>query len=172
VRAQGILNPQKVRLEDLTTYLHHLKSGGLVAASLKQEIAAMKGFYRFLKSRYGLKRDPAEILRTPKVRNPLPRTLTQEEVNRLLAIELSEHRRLFKSGRPWHCKFRTPEGRMVTRSTGQTGKTKAWEVSKSFVYSESNHSGQVVSGRFQEQKLQRRYPRRDRAILEVSTDAD
>jgi integrase/recombinase XerD len=165
--AQGILNPQKVRLEDLTTYLHHLKSGGLVAASLKQEIAAMKGFYRFLKSRYGLKRDPADLLRTPKVRNPLPRILNQEEVNRLLSIELSQHRRLFKSGRHWQCQFRTPDGRRVIRSTGKTDKAEAWEVSKSFVYSESNHSGQVVSGRFQEQKLQRRYARRDRAILEV-----
>jgi integrase/recombinase XerD len=165
--AQGILNPQKVRIEDLTAYLHQLKSGGLVAASLKQEIAAMKGFYRFLKSRYGLKRDPADLLRTPKVRNHLPRILNQEEVNRLLAIELSQHRRLFKSGRQWHCQFRTPGGRRVIRSTGQTDKTKAWVVTKSFVYFESNHSGQVVSGRFQEQKLQRRYPRRDRAILEV-----
>jgi integrase/recombinase XerD len=167
LQAQGTSDPRKVQRDHLTDYLYQLKTRRLAPASLKQEVAVMKGFFRFLRSRYGLRPDPAEILRTPKVKSPLPRTLNQEEVNRLLSIELSQHRRLFKSGRHWHCQFRTPDGRRVIRSTGKTDKTEAWEVSKSFVYSESNHSGPVVSGRFQEHKFQRRYARRDRAILEV-----
>lgn len=69
-QAQGITKPQQVRLDDLTTYLHQLKTGGLAPASLKQEVVALKGFYGFLRSRYGMKRDPAELLRTPKVRSP------------------------------------------------------------------------------------------------------
>ena len=132
-QAQGITKPKQVRIEDLTNYLHQLKTGGLAPASLKQEVAALKGFYGFLRSRYGMKRDPAELLRTPKVRNPLPRTLNQAEMNRLLAIELSQHRRLFKDRRYpyWFCQYKTPDGRMVRRTTGQTDREKAWEASKS-----------------------------------------
>jgi site-specific recombinase XerD len=168
-QTQGILDPKKVHPDHLTDYLYQLRKRGLVAASLKQEMAAMKGFYRFLKSRYGLQRDPAELLRTPKVKSPLPRTLNQLEMNRLLAVELSQHRRLFKTKDSpyWHCQFRTPDGRMVRHSTRETDEAKAWEVSKGLVYSEANHSGNVISGHFREQDFQRRYPRRDRAMLEV-----
>jgi hypothetical protein len=163
-QAQEIPKPQQVRLDNLTSYLRQLKTSGLAPASLKQEVAALKGFYGFLRSRYGMKRDPAELLRTPKVRNPLPRTLNQVEMNRLLATELSQHRRLFKDRRYpyWFCQYKTPDGHMVCRTTGQTDREKAWEISKDFVYSEANHADHVISGCFQEQALQRRYPRRDR----------
>lgn len=167
LQAQGLPGPGSVQRDHLTDYLYNSKLRGLVAASLKQEVAVMKGFFLFLRSRYGLRPDPAEILRTPPVKSPLPRTLNQEEMNRLLSIELSQHRRLFKRGRHWHCKFRTAKGRMVRRSTGQTEKAKAWEVSKTFVYCESNHLGLVVSRGFREEGLMRRYFRRDRAMLEV-----
>jgi len=169
LQAQGVPEPGRVQRDHLTDYLYSLKQRGLVAASLKQEVAVMKGFFRFLRSRCGLRPDPAEILRTPKVRNPLPRHLNQEEMGRLLAIELSQHRRLFKDRRSpyWSCQYRAPDGRLVRRSTGRKCKSEAWEVSRTFVYCESNHSGSVISGRFREQDLQRRYPRRDRAILEV-----
>jgi integrase/recombinase XerD len=166
LQAQGTSDPREVQRDQLTDYLYEQKKRGLAPASLKQEVAVMKGFFKFLHSRFGAY-DPAEIFRMPPAKSPLPRTLNQEEVNRLLAIELSQHRLLFKSGRLWHCQYRTPEGRVARRSTGQTDRAKAWEFSKNFVYCESNHSGSVVSGRFQEEKLQRRYPRRDRAILEV-----
>jgi integrase/recombinase XerD len=92
LQAQGASDPSMVQRDHLTDYLHNLKLRGLVPASLKQEIAAMKGFFRFLRSRYGLKPDPAEVLRTPKVRNPLPRTLNQVEMNRLLGVKLSQQR--------------------------------------------------------------------------------
>jgi site-specific recombinase XerD len=65
--AKGISDPRKIGRDELTDYLHELKSRGLAPASLKQEVAAMKGFCRFLRSRHGAKRDPGELLRTPKV---------------------------------------------------------------------------------------------------------
>lgn len=105
LQAQGVPDPGSVHRDHLTDYLYNSKLRGLVAASLKQEVAVMKGFFRFLRSRYGLRPDPAEILRTPKVKNPLPRTLNQEEVNRLLSIELSQHRaknRTFDSILGWN----------------------------------------------------------------------
>jgi integrase/recombinase XerD len=88
------LDPRSVQTADLTDYLSSLKNRGLAPRSLKIAIVATKQFNRFLCSRYGCKRDPAELLRTPKVENRLPRTLNQEEMRRLLAVELSQRRRL------------------------------------------------------------------------------
>lgn len=180
-RSRGFEDPRSVTLDDLTDYLAYLKTRPrkgpgrdpeklcLSDSSMRTAIIAIKRFYHFLKGRHGLKRDPADPLRTPKRRTPLPRTLNQEEINRLLSIELSQHRRLYKDRRYpyWFCQYRTSDGRLVRRSTRQIRQADAWEVSKTFVYCESNHSGSVVSGGFQEEALMRRYPRRDRAMLEV-----
>jgi integrase/recombinase XerD len=99
--AQGVPDPGSVQIADLTKYLCSLKSRDLAPSSLKIAINAIKQFYRFLCSRFGLKRDPAEPLRTPNVSSPLPRTLNQEEISRLLATEFSQTRRLFiEAGSP------------------------------------------------------------------------
>jgi integrase/recombinase XerD len=92
--ANGISDPGSVRIENLTDYLSALKARGLAPASLRIAIIAIRLFYRFLCIRYRLKRDPAELLRTPKAENRLPRTLNQEEMRRLLAVKLSQRRRL------------------------------------------------------------------------------
>jgi site-specific recombinase XerD len=171
LQAQGLSDPREVQRDQLTDYLYQLKTRGLAAASLKQEVAVMKGFYRFLHSRYGA-RDPAEILRTPKVKSPLPHALNQLEMNRMMSVPLTQHRWLFKNRRwptYWHCRYRTSEGRYVVRSTRQTDKEKAWEVSENFVNPGlSAPDENVVLGRFREFDFRGRpYPLRDRAILEV-----
>jgi site-specific recombinase XerD len=171
LQAQGTSDPRKVQRDQLTDYLYQLKTRGLAAASLKQEVAVMKGFYRFLHSRYGA-RDPAEILRTPKVKSPLPHALNQLEMNRMMSVPLTQHRWLFKDRRwptYWRCRYRTSDGRYVVRSTRQTDKEKAWEVSESFVNPGlSAPDENVVLGRFREFDFRGRpYPLRDRAILEV-----
>lgn len=171
LQAQGISDPRKVQRDQLTDYLYLLKTRGLAAASLKQEVAVMKGFYRFLHSRYGA-HDPAEILRTPKVKSPLPHALNQLEMNRMMSVPLTQRRRLFKDRRwptYWRCRYRTSDGRYVVRSTRQTAKEKAWDVSEGFVnpgFSAPDEN--IVLGRFREFDFRGRpYPRRDRAILEV-----
>jgi len=112
-----------------------LKNRGLAPASLRISIIAIRLFYRFLCIRYRLKRDPAGLLRTPRFKNPLPRTLNQEEMSRLLGNELTQHRRLFMDDHSpfWQCVYTAPNGRCVQKSTGQTDKAKALEVSERIV---------------------------------------
>src|SRR5258708_20671085 len=66
LQAQGLSDPREVQRDHLTDYLYNSKLRGLVAASLKQEVAVIKSFFRFLRSRYGLRPDPAALFRTPK----------------------------------------------------------------------------------------------------------
>jgi integrase/recombinase XerD len=169
--ARGLPDPGSVQTADLTDYLGSIKNRGLAPASLRIAIVAIRVFFRFLRIRYNLKRDPAELLRTPKIANRLPRTLNQVEMNRLLGNELSQHRRLFMNEHSpyWLCRYTDLNGQQVQKSTGQTERAKALEVSERIVNPEgllTGSSGILV--RFRDLDLsQRRYPRRDRAVLEV-----
>jgi integrase/recombinase XerD len=170
--ARGLPDPGSLQTTDLTNYLSSLKNRGLAPASLRITIIAIRLFFRFLCVRYRLKRDPAELLQTPKVTNRLPRTLNQAEMNRLLAVELLRNRRLFINGHSpyWQCIYTAPDGRRVQKSTRQTDKAKAREVSERYVNPDegATHSSSANLVRFRDLDLsQRRYPRRDRAILEI-----
>jgi integrase/recombinase XerD len=170
--ARGLLDPRNVQTADLTDYLSSLKDRGLAPASMRIAIIAIRLFFHFLYIRYpGLKRDPAELLRTPRFQNPLPHTLNQAEMSRLLANEFSAHRRLFMNRHSpfWQCVYTAPNGGRVQKSTGQTDKAKALEVSERIVNPEgATHSNPPILVRFRDLDFsQRRYPRRDRAILEV-----
>jgi site-specific recombinase XerD len=69
----------------------------------------------------------------------------------------------------WQCRYTDPNGRRVQESTGQSDKAKALEVSEHIVNPEgATHSSSSILVQFRDLDLsQRRYPRRDRAILEI-----
>jgi site-specific recombinase XerD len=182
-QGQGFQDPRTVQTDDLTAYLSYLKTRprrapgrdpqkpSLSDSSMRLTIIAIRLFYDFLKRRHGLKSDPAGVLRTPKVKSPLPHTLNQFEAKNFLAVPLSQHRRLFqtKASPFWQCAYTAPDGTYVRKSTGQTDKEKATEVSRGYVHQE------VVLGQNSATPewitrldlSQRLYPRRDRAILEL-----
>lgn len=169
--ARGLVDPASVQTANLTDYLNCIRKRGLAPASLRIAIIAIRLFFRFLRSRYGLKRDPAELLRTPKVTNRLPRTLNQAEMSRLLANELSPHRHLFINEHSpyWQCVYTAANGHRVQKSTGETDKAKALEEAERIVNPEcATHPSSAILVCFRDLDLsQRRYPRRDRAILEI-----
>jgi site-specific recombinase XerD len=182
-QGRGFQDPRTVQTDDLTAYLSYLKTRPrrapgrdpqklyLSDSSMRIAIIAIREFYRFLKSRHGLKRDPAGVLRTPKVKNSLPHTLNQMEAKSFLAVPLSQHRRLFKAkdSQYWQCKYTAPDGRLVQKSTRETNKTKAWEVSERFVNPEGvSHSGPPAfePGAKRDFSI-RPYPRRDMAMVEL-----
>jgi site-specific recombinase XerD len=182
-QGRGFQDPRTVQTDDLTAYLSYLKARprrapgrdpqklSLSDSSMRLAIIAIRLFYGFLRSRHGLKRDPAAVLRIPKLKSPLPRTLNQLEAKNFLAVPLSQHRRLFqtKASPFWQCAYTAPDGTYIRKSTGQTDKEKAAEVSRGYVHQEvvlgQNSSTPEWITRLD--LSQRLYPRRDRAILEV-----
>jgi site-specific recombinase XerD len=180
---RGFQDPRAVQTDDLTAYLSYLKTRprrapgrdpqkpSLSDSSMRLAIIAIRLFYGFLRSRHGLKRDPAGVLRTPKLKSPLPRTLNQLEAKNFLSVPLSQHRRLFqtKDSPFWQCAYTAPDGTYVRKSTGQTDYAKALEVSRGYVHHEvvldqNSASPEWITRLDLSQRL---YPRRDRAILEV-----
>jgi integrase/recombinase XerD len=69
----------------LEVYLVHLKERDYTAASVARKVAVIKTFFHYLMERHLITEDPTFTLSSPKVEKRLPKVLTPEEVERLLA---------------------------------------------------------------------------------------
>ncbi len=70
---------------DLDGFVRSLMAGGLSPRSVSRAVACVRGFYRFLALERRLGRSPADDLRAPRAWPALPRLLSLDEVDRLLA---------------------------------------------------------------------------------------
>jgi integrase/recombinase XerD len=74
-----------VRDEDLRYYFLQKKQGGLSARSLQRKASTLRGLYRFLEKAGQLEGNPAHLLEVPRPGAGLPKDLSLDEVDRLLA---------------------------------------------------------------------------------------
>lgn len=69
---------------DVLAYIAHLRDNGRKASSINRALAAVRGLHRFGLDELGFATDPTEHVRAPKVPEAIPKSLTEEEVDRLL----------------------------------------------------------------------------------------
>lgn len=69
----------------ILNYLLFLEQQGKATATIARRLAALKAFYQFLVREKRIKSDPTANLESPKLEKRLPRVLTVNEVERLLA---------------------------------------------------------------------------------------
>ncbi len=82
--ARGGRSVADAKTQDLRAYLAELARRGLRAATVARRLSAIRQLYRFLYAEGLGKDDPAAVLEGPKRSRPLPKTLTLDEVERLL----------------------------------------------------------------------------------------
>jgi len=85
LEAQGITEPEKVTRTCMNSYLMYLEREGKAVTSISRMLASIKGFFHYELNEGKIRRDPAELLKPPKVEKKLPLILTVEEVDRLLS---------------------------------------------------------------------------------------
>jgi integrase/recombinase XerD len=73
------------RRGELVAYLRHLRGRGLSSRSAGRALSAVRGFYRFATAHLGFPTDPTDDLSNPKTGFALPRTLSEKEIETLLA---------------------------------------------------------------------------------------
>ncbi|MFZ5754860.1 MAG: site-specific tyrosine recombinase XerD [Bacillota bacterium] len=83
-------NTKKVKIEEidkdlLAGYVFYLKKSTFSPATVARGISSLKGFFRFLCLEKYLEADPSIHLDAPKLTEKLPKVLTVEEVDKLLA---------------------------------------------------------------------------------------
>ena len=71
--------------EDVRFYFLGKKQRGMSARSLRRKASSLRGLYRFLQKEGYVDEDPTQLLEVPRPGVPLPRDLTLDEVDRLLA---------------------------------------------------------------------------------------
>jgi integrase/recombinase XerD len=76
--------PGDVTTHHLTDYLAQRKKDGLAASSARVELIAVKIFFRWLLARGKRTGDPSEPILPPRQEHPLPETLNEQEIRRLL----------------------------------------------------------------------------------------
>ncbi|MBN9054461.1 MAG: site-specific tyrosine recombinase XerD [Rhizobiales bacterium] len=88
--ARSFLNERGVRLaeatpDDLRAYLGHLARQGFAASSQARRLSALRQFFKFLYGEGLRGDDPTGILDAPKKGRSLPKTLSVDDVTRLIA---------------------------------------------------------------------------------------
>ena len=71
---------------DLRKWIASLSREGLAPTSISRAVSATRGFFKFLMLDGHIKSHPAEDLDTPQRFTYLPKFLTEDEINRLLAV--------------------------------------------------------------------------------------
>jgi integrase/recombinase XerD len=86
LRDQHVDDPCHVSPPLLAAFLEQLHRGGLAASSRARALAAVRGFFRFLKQEGIVSANPTVSLRSTSRVRRLPKTLSLEEVTRLLDL--------------------------------------------------------------------------------------
>ena len=79
--------PQLLHVDraDIQQYLSHALRSGLQARSIARQLSCLRHFYRFLLRENVISLDPTLDIKNPKLGRPLPKYLTESDVERLLA---------------------------------------------------------------------------------------
>ena len=75
----------EANVDQLRRYLDHMKKQGLAPRSAARRLSCLRQFYKFLYAEGVRGDDPAAALESPRLGRPLPKYLTADEVDRLLA---------------------------------------------------------------------------------------
>jgi integrase/recombinase XerD len=84
------LDPLQITPPDLASFISELADGRdgrkpVVSATLQRKIACLRSFYRHLRREQIIEHDPTADLRSPRKRARLPKVLSRDEVQSLLA---------------------------------------------------------------------------------------
>ncbi len=74
-----------IRQEDLRFYFLEKRQGGMSPRSLQRKASSIRGLFRYMLKEGYVTEDPTELLEVPSAGTPLPRDLSLNEVDRLLA---------------------------------------------------------------------------------------
>ena len=85
LKEKGITEVSRVTKTSLNSYILYLEKQGKATTTISRVMASMKAFFHYELSCGKVCRDPAELLKAPRVEKKVPTILTVEEVNCLLA---------------------------------------------------------------------------------------
>lgn len=83
-----------VTRQNINAYIYYLKENKYTATSIARKIASIRGFFRWACANGYFKNNPTEFLEQQKLPKKLPKVLTVEEINKILAEDLTDVQRV------------------------------------------------------------------------------
>ncbi len=84
---RGINNTASIKTRDIELYLEKLSNEKYEITSIARKLTTIKNFHNYLYQRGYIKTNVTETIERPKLKKTLPKTMTVEEVDKLLNIE-------------------------------------------------------------------------------------
>lgn len=82
---------EQIEENDLEKFLKYLHTKNLDISSISHIISALKSFYKYLLTFKNLKHNPLANIEMPKLKKSLPQTLSYNEINELLDINIKTY---------------------------------------------------------------------------------
>jgi integrase/recombinase XerD len=80
------LSPDRVELSHLKGFLKWITELGMTARSQSRIISGLRAFYKYLLLENEVKKDPTELLESPRLGRKLPVTLSLQEIDKLIGM--------------------------------------------------------------------------------------
>lgn len=87
-------NVENITRQNINSYIYYLKENKYTATSIARKIASIKGFFRWACTNGYFKSNPTEFLEQQKLPKKLPKVLSIEEINTILAEDLTAVQRV------------------------------------------------------------------------------
>ena len=84
-------NINNITNKELKNYIKYLNDNNLNEKSISRNISTLKSFYKFLIINKYTKENPSDMLYIPKIQKNLPNTLSEDEIEKLLNINLKDN---------------------------------------------------------------------------------
>lgn len=84
-------NIETISYDDIISYLKYLYEKELDSRSISNNISTLKSFYKFLMLYRNIKKNPLNEIIPPKIKKTLPKTLSHDEIDKLLDIEIKDY---------------------------------------------------------------------------------
>lgn len=81
----NVLDVESTSRADIIAYLLKLKKSGKASSTISRTVSSIRGFYRFLYQDQRISHDPTLHIEKPKIERKLPKVLSAQEVEALLA---------------------------------------------------------------------------------------
>jgi integrase/recombinase XerD len=87
----GLKTPEAINLKDLQQFVRWISELGMTPASQARIISGIRSFYRYCFIENISRKDPTELLQTPKLKRSLPDILSFDEIEKIIGeIDLSK----------------------------------------------------------------------------------
>jgi tyrosine recombinase XerC len=85
-----VVDIEKVNFKHIRSFVGSMIRGGFKKSTAERKLASIKSFFRFLTKKKYIKKNPAELVKSPKKEQRIPSFLTQSDTRKLMNLNVGD----------------------------------------------------------------------------------